>query len=241
MDNMFPMFYETLFGIFALYVLTRVLGKTQISQLTAFDFIAAIILGELVGNALFDKEAGLLDIGFVILLWGVILYIIEMITQKFKGSRFILEGKPAIIIHQGNLIYEELRKNKIDLNEVLHLLRMKDIFSVQEVHYAILETNGEISVLKKAAYDTPTKQDMNIKITSEPTPAIPVILDGELIKDNLAEVDMTEKWLFKQLKKQKLEKVEEVFFAEYIPEQPLFILPYEKIKHKDYMKKQKKV
>lgn len=241
MDNMFPMFYETLFGIFALYVLTRILGKTQISQLTAFDFIAAVILGELVGNALFDKEAGLLDIGFVILLWGVVLYIIEMITQKFKGSRFILEGKPAIIIHEGDLIYEELRKNKIDLNEVLHLLRMKDIFSIQEVHYAILETNGEISVLKKSAYDTPTKEDMNIKIKSEPTIALPLILDGELVEDNLLEANLTEKWLYKQLKKQNLERIEEVFFAEYMPEQALYILPYKKIKHKDYLKKQKKV
>src|SRR5699024_1380144 len=104
-----------------------------------------IVLGELVGNALFDKKTGLLDIGFVILLWGIILYTIEMITQKFKGSRFLLEGKPAILIHEGNLVYEELRKNKIDLNEVLHLLRMKDVFSIQEVYYAILETNGELS------------------------------------------------------------------------------------------------
>src|SRR5699024_7986779 len=135
MNNMMPMLYETLFGIFALFILTKVLGKTQISQLTAFDFIAAIVLGELVGNALFDKKAGILDIGFVIILWGAILYIIEIITQKFKGSCFILEGKPSLIIHKGELIYEELRKNKMDLNEILHLLRMKDVFSLQEVEY----------------------------------------------------------------------------------------------------------
>src|SRR5699024_6610090 len=127
----------------------------QISQLTAFDFIAAIVLGELVGNALFDKKAGILDIGFVIVLWGAILYAIEIITQKFKGSRFILEGKPSLIIHQGEIIYEELRKNKMDLNEILHLLRMKDVFSLQEVEYAVLETDGLLSVLKKAPYQTP--------------------------------------------------------------------------------------
>src|SRR5690625_3311980 len=115
MANLFPMFYETLFGITALFILTKILGKTQISQLTAFDFIAAIVLGELVGNALFDKKAGLLEIGFVILIWGVILFIIEMITQKFKGSRFLLEGKPSMIIHKGELVYEEMRKNKIDI------------------------------------------------------------------------------------------------------------------------------
>ncbi|MEJ8776682.1 DUF421 domain-containing protein [Pseudogracilibacillus sp. ICA-222130] len=237
MDNMWPMFYETIFGIFALYILTRVLGKTQISQLTAFDFIAAIVLGELVGNALFDKKTGLLDIGFVILLWGIILYIIEIVTQKFKGSRFLLEGKPAILIHEGNLVYEELRKNKIDLNEVLHLLRMKDIFSLQEVYYAILETNGELSVLKKAEYESPTKQDLQLPL-QQTFVATPVIMDGEIIYDNLKEIDMTEKQLRQSLEAQhQIGKIKDVFYAEFVPGQPLFLLPYHKIKHKDYMKK----
>src|SRR5690625_1045744 len=100
MNNMLPMLYETVFGILALFILTKILGKTQISQLTAFDFIAAIVLGELVGNALFDKKAGLLDIAYVIFLWGAILYIIEIVTQKFKGARFVLEGKPSLLIHK---------------------------------------------------------------------------------------------------------------------------------------------
>src|SRR5690625_667590 len=96
MNNMLPMLYETIFGFCALFLLTKVLGKTQISQLTAFDFIAALVLGELVGNALFDEKAGILDIGYVIFLWGSLLYIVEMITQKYKRSRFFLEGKPKI-------------------------------------------------------------------------------------------------------------------------------------------------
>src|SRR5699024_2061632 len=119
MNNMLSMLYETVIGIVALFLLTKLLGKIRISQLSYFDFIAAIILGVLVWNALFDKKAGILDIGFVILLWGVILYIIEIIRQKFKGSRFLLEGKPSLIIHKGDLIYEELRKNRVDVNEVL--------------------------------------------------------------------------------------------------------------------------
>lgn len=239
MDNMFPMFYETLFGIFALFVLTRILGKTQISQLTAFDFIAAVVLGELVGNALFDKNAGILDIAFVIFLWGAILYLIEMVTQKWKGSRYILEGKPAIIIHEGNLIYEALRKNKIDINEVLHLLRMKDIFSLQEVHYAILETNGEISVLKKTAYSSPTKQDMNLPLTEEAEIAMPILLDGEFVEDNLQESKLTRDEVLKALNKQNIATEKEVFYAEYKKNKPIYALTYEKIKSQDYKKKHK--
>lgn len=237
MNNMLPMLYETVFGIVALFLLTKLLGKTQISQLTAFDFIAAIILGELVGNALFDKKAGILDIGFVILLWGVILYIIEIIRQKFKGSRFLLEGKPSLIIHKGDLIYEELRKNRVDVNEVLQMLRMKDVFAVQEVEYAVLETNGELSVLKKAAYQTPNKKELNVAPT-EPQIAMPLIIDGEMIKDNLAEANITEEWLLNELERQEYE-LHKVFFAEWLEGKKLYILPYTKIKEKDWENKQK--
>src|SRR5690625_2742159 len=93
MTNMLPMLYETIFGFCALFLLTKFLGKTQISQLSAFDFIAALVLGELVGNALFDEKAGIFEIGYTIFLCGSLLYIVEIITQKFKISRFLLEGK----------------------------------------------------------------------------------------------------------------------------------------------------
>lgn len=231
-----PMLYETVFGILALFILTKILGKTQISQLTAFDFIAAIVLGELVGNALFDEKAGILDIGFVIVLWGVILYAIEMITQKFKRSRFILEGKPSLIIHKGNLIYEEMRKNKIDINEILQLLRMKDVFALQEVEYAVLETNGELSVLKKAAYQTPNKKELNVAPT-EPQIAFPVIIDGEMVKDNMAEANITEQWLLDEIARQAYD-LQQVFYAEWLEGKKLYILPYKKIKEKDWENKQ---
>lgn len=238
LNQMLTMLYETAFGILALYLLTKILGKTQISQLTAFDFIAAIVLGELVGNALFDKKTGILEIGYVILVWGVILFSIEMITQKYKRSRFLLEGKPSLVIHEGRIIYEEMRKNKIDINELQQLLRMKDVFSIQEVEYAILETNGELSVVKKPAYQAPTKQDLNVKLTKAEI-AMPVITDGEIIKDNIAEVDLTEEQLRDELNKQNVENIKDVFYAEYIPGKKLFILPYEKIKTKHIKKKQK--
>lgn len=234
-----PMLYETIFGFCALFALTKILGKTQISQLTAFDFIAALVLGELVGNALFDEEAGVLEIAYIIFLWGSLLYIVEMITQKFKGSRFLLEGKPAMIIHRGKLIYEELRKNKLDIDEVQHLLRMKDVFAIQEVEYAILEPNGDLSVLKKSPYQTPAKKDFDM-LSKKPEIAVTLISDGEIIHDNLTEVDLTEQWLLDELLKQNYLTEKEVFYAEYLPNKPLFVLPYVKIKEKDFQKKMDK-
>lgn len=225
MDNMLPMLYETAFGIFALFVLTKVLGKTQIAELTAFDFIAALVLGELVGNALFDEKAGLLDIAYVITLWGVILYVIEIITQKFSKTRHLLEGDPVIVIHKGRFIREELKKNKIDVDEVQQLLRGKDVFSVQEVEYAILETDGSISVLKKSAYQTPTKKDLNVAPTEVFLPS-KLISDGKIIQDNLKEENLTEDWLFNELIRQGYNSERDVFYAEYTKGQKLLVLPF---------------
>src|SRR5699024_7382720 len=174
----------------------------------------------------------------VILVWGVILYIIEMITQKYKGSRFLLEGKPSLVIHKGELIYEELRKNKIDINEIQQLLRGKNVFAIQEVEYAVLETNGEISVLKKPQFDTPTKEDLKI-VPRKAEMAVGLINDGEIIYDNLQEIGKSEQWLRNELRKQDYERLEEIFYAEFLEEKPLFIQSYTKIKHKDYIRKMK--
>lgn len=225
MENMLPMLWETLFGFAALFILTKVLGKTQISQLTAFDFIAAVVMGELVGNALFDEKAGIFEIAYVVVLWGALLYIVEIVTQKFKGSRHLLEGKPSIMIHKGKLMREEMKKNKIDIGELLHLLRVKNAFSIQEVEYAIMETDGTVSVLKKSEYQSPTKKDLKIPPADAKLSAT-LITDGEVIHDNLKEMNLTEEWLYDELEKQGFDRVDKVFYAEFIKDKELFILPF---------------
>lgn len=225
MDSYFHIFTDTVFGFFALFLLTKLLGKTQISQLTAFDFISAVILGELVGNALFDKDTGIAKMAFVIALWGVLLYSVEMVVQKFKGSRFILEGKPSLVIHKGAIIREEMKKNKIDVSELQHLLRAKDVFSIQEVEYAILETNGHVSVMKKPEYQTPNKKDLNV-YPEEAFLPFTLISDGEIIEDNVKEAGLSKDWLHKEIKKQNYNNVEDVFYAEYTEGKKLFVSPF---------------
>lgn len=220
------MFGDTVFGFFALFVLVKALGKTQISSLTPFDFISAIILGELVGNALFEKQSGIPEIAFLILIWGLLMYIVEVITQKFKGTRALLEGKPALVIHKGHMIYDVLKKNHLDIDQLQHLLRSKDVFSVEEVEHAILETDGTISVLKKPEYQTPTNSDLNVA----PTPikmGRTLINDGEILWDNLKEAKLTKKWLEEELHKQNVTSIEDVFYAEWQEnQQKLFVMLY---------------
>ncbi len=110
---------------------------------------------------------------------GLAYLLIELITQKLKGSRKFLEGEPNIVIHKGKLKYKMLKENKLDINQSQSLLRQKGRFSIQEVEYAILETNGMISVLPKADFDKPTRKDMNLPPKDVSLPAT-LILDGRL-------------------------------------------------------------
>ena len=217
---------ETLFGFIALFILTKVLGKTQITQITAFDFIAALVLGELVGNALYDKEVGIPQIGFAVILWGVLIYITEIITEKYKSTRGLLEGRPSLIIYKGNIDREQLKKSKLDINQLQHLLRSKDVFSVQEVQYAVLETDGTVSVLKASQYQNVTRGDMNLSPQAVPLPRT-LISDGEIIWDNLEEISQNEAWLKRQLQLQNFNSPEDVLYAEYKEGEPqLFLIGF---------------
>ncbi|MUK90557.1 DUF421 domain-containing protein [Ornithinibacillus sp. L9] len=225
MNHYLPMLYETLFGFVALFTLTKILGKTSINQITPFDFISALILGELVGNALFDKNAGILDIGFVILLWGGLLLTLEIITQKLKGTRSFLEGKPAIVVHNGKLIRDVMKKNRLDVNQLQHLLREKSVFTIEEVQFAILESNGTVSVLRKSDYQTPSRKDLNLP-PHEVKLSYTIINDGEIIYDNLEELGVTEEWLMDEMIQQGYTRIEDIFYAEYTKGQKLLIFPY---------------
>lgn len=214
---------EAIVGFAALFVITKILGKTQITQITPFDFISALILGELIGNALYDPEVGLVMILYAVTLWGTLIWSIDIITQKFRRSRALLEGKPSLLIRRGQLQRKIMNENRIDLNQLMHLLRDKGVFSIQEVEYAILESNGAISIMKKHLYQTPNYQFFNATPKAVYLPTA-VILDGEIVLENLKEIEIDENTLRKEVEKQGL-TIEEVIYAEWHKEQGLYIMP----------------
>ena len=214
---------EAIVGFAALFAITKILGKTQITQITPFDFISALILGELIGNALYDPEVGLVMILYTVTLWGTLIWSIDIITQKFRRSRALLEGKPSLLIRRGQLQRKIMNENRIDLNQLMHLLREKGVFSIQEVEYAILESNGALSILKKHLYQTPNYQFFNATPKAVYLPTA-VILDGEIVLENLKEIEIDENTLRKEVEKQGL-TIEEVIYAEWHKEQGLYIMP----------------
>lgn len=216
---------ETIVGFLCLFTLTKVLGKTQITQITAFDFIAALVLGELVGNALYDKEAGILEIVYAVFLWGLLIYITEWVTQKYKGTRALLEGRPSVIIYKGKLQYQNMKKGRLDINQLQHLLRSKEVFSLQDVEFAVLETDGTVSILRKTNAQTPTRKDLNLPPQNVEL-ARTIINDGEVVWDNMREAGLDHDWLDQELKKQQVSSVKDVLYAEYKKGEDLHMQPY---------------
>ncbi|WP_191566028.1 DUF421 domain-containing protein [Metabacillus idriensis] len=213
---------DLVIGFFGLFFLTRILGKTQITQITTFDFISALVLGELVGNAVFDDDTGILKILFAISVWGSLIFIIEIITQKWKGTRGFLEGRPTIIIHQGKIVRESLRKSKLDLNQLQHLVRAKGAFSLREVAFAILETDGTVNILKKPMFEAPTRSDFQFNPEHAILP-FSMILDGEVLLDNVREAGLSEEWLQQELRKHNIKSYKDVLYAEWLEGYGLFL------------------
>ncbi|HAQ06846.1 MAG TPA: DUF421 domain-containing protein [Bacillus bacterium] len=226
MNHYLSIAVELILGFFFLFIMVKFQGKTQFSQITPFDFISAIILGELLGNAIYDHEVKLGEIIFAISLWGILVYITELITQKYNNSRKLLEGEPNIVIRQGKIKYEALKKAKLDINQLQSLIRQQGYFSLREVEFAIIETNGQVSVLPKSDYDTPKNSDLKIQAEAPNLP-VNLILDGRVVERNLKEAGLDEQWLKRQLAKQKISQISDVLFAEWMQDQPIFVMKYE--------------
>jgi uncharacterized membrane protein YcaP (DUF421 family) len=216
---------ELIIGFFVLFIIVKLVGKKIINQISPFTFIAAVVLGELLGNALYDEKIGVFYITYSVILWGLMLILVEYFSLKFLWFRGIAIGKPSALIENGQINWKELKKNRLNLNQLQSLLRQSETFSIREVAYCYLETNGSISILKKTKYQKTTQEDFNlpVKVVYVPTT---LIRDGQLLKDELKDIGFTEDWLNKQLYSQGIQTHKEVLLAEWKKDEGLYIQTY---------------
>ncbi|TCZ77261.1 DUF421 domain-containing protein [Paenibacillus albiflavus] len=219
--------YELVVGFFLLFIIVKIVGRKIITQVTPFTFITAIVIGEILGTALYEKEAGIPEITYAMCLWGFLLLIVEFIGQKFLWFRGIVDGKPAALIKNGVIDRGELKKNRMNLNQLQSLLRQSDAFSIREVAYCYLEPNGSISVLKKPKYQKTTLEDF--KLASKPVHVpVTVIRDGHVLWDEIKELGFDESWLMKHLQTKSIQNYKDVFIAEWLVGDELFVQTYMK-------------
>ncbi|MEF2966306.1 DUF421 domain-containing protein [Paenibacillus sp. M1] len=212
-------------GFCGLWLLARWLGKKEISQLTPFDFVSSLMLSELVGNTVYQGDVKFVHLLFALFLWGVLSYLFEKVTQYARRARGILDGKPSILIRDGEVDLRELKRNSLDFDQLRMLLRQHDVFFIREVAYAIFEANGSLSVMKKPAAETVTRQDLGLP-PQKAGLSYCLIEDGEIRGENLSLIGKAEAWLREELSRMGCGATEEVAYAEWSEGEGLYILKY---------------
>ncbi|WP_404452764.1 DUF421 domain-containing protein [Virgibacillus necropolis] len=226
--NIMYLAWELIAGFILLFVLVKLLGKKLINQITPFTFIAAIVLGELLGNALYDEKIGVRYIIFSMTLWALLLFAVEVLGQKFLKLRKAFEGKPSVLIRNGIVNRDQLKKNRMNINQLQSLLRQSETFSIRDVAYCYLEANGSISLLKKSSKQKLQQEDINLPAQSVYVP-VTLIRDGELLRDELVDIDQNEEWLVNQLQMQGVDDYRNVFLAEWLEGDGLFLQTFEQV------------
>ena len=218
---------ELIIGFIFLFLIVKFVGKKIIDQISPFTFIAAIVLGELLGNALYDHKIGVFYIVYSMTIWGGLLFSVEYLSQKFLAFRGVVEGKPSALIENGIVDRESLRKNRMNINQLQSLLRQSETFSIREVAYCYLEANGSISILKKSKYQKTTQEDFNMPSTVVSVP-VTLIRDGEVLWDEIIDLGFNESWLKSQLNTQNITDYKDVFIAEWLQGDGLFVQSFRK-------------
>lgn len=213
---------KILLGLVTLFTITKILGKTQISQITPFDFISSLVIGEIFVHSVFENEVTPLQMIYPIVLWGALIFAFELIAEKFLTIRGFLEGNPSIIIRDGKIDRNQMKRNKINLGQLLQLLRQNNVFTINEVKFAILEMNGTLSVAKNSPAAAPSRKDLNLPDQPVYLP-VTIISDGKVLMDNLKDAGLDLAWLDEQLKSQGVKSINEVFYAEWRVDQGLAI------------------
>lgn len=188
----------------------RLMGKRQVGELEPSELVLALLIADLAAVPMQDFGIPLLTGLIPILTLLCLTMALSVLTMKSVKFRAILCGRPSIIVENGKLRQGEMWKNRFTLDELMEELRMKGVTDLSTVKYAILETNGQLSVLPFAAQQPPTAQDLDLHL---PEPGLPVVLinDGRLIRRSLMERGFNDQWLEKQLKSHKVDRVQDVF------------------------------
>ena len=201
-------------SITILFILTKIMGQREMSQLSIFDYFITITIGSIAAEMSTSLENNFIEPVIAMIVYALITLIVSYLNTKFVKLRPILSGKTLILYDNGTLFKENFRKAKIDLNEFLVQCRTSGFFNLSDIKTALLEENGKISFLPYSDKRPVIPSDLNIK-TKEEGIITNIILDGKIMTENLRELGLDKLWLDEMLQKQGIIKIDNIFLATY--------------------------
>ncbi|KQL53860.1 hypothetical protein AN964_10355 [Heyndrickxia shackletonii] len=186
--------------LIVLFILTKIRGKKQISQLSLFEYIIGITIGDISAETSVGVKSNFFYGVSSLLVWTVIPLIISFSTLKNKKVREVLEGKATVVIKDGKIQEDTLNKEKYSIDNIMELLRQKNAFNIADVEFAVLEPSGDLSVLMKKESQPLTPKDIQMKVPSEKEPQT-VIMEGKILDEPLGLTGYNRAWLEAELQK----------------------------------------
>lgn len=210
-NNILNVIVRSIVAMTTLFFMTKLLGKKQVSELSLFDYVVGISIGNFASEMAINLEADFFNAMTAIIVFGLIAFFISILTMKSLKLRKFFIGTPTLLIQHGKMIYKNMKKTKFDVNDLLEEARGNGYFDLSEIEYAMLEANGKVSFMPKGEYKNITIKDMDLKVPKQGLCAN-VIIDGNIMNDNLKNINKDEEWLMKNLKV-KGKKVNEILLA----------------------------
>lgn len=198
-------------AFFTLLIFARVLGKQQLSQLTFFEYVLGITIGSTASELTTDLTSRAWPHWIGLLTWTIAVLLLQVITIKWRYASKLVDGEPAIVILDGKILEGAMKKMRYRMDDLYEQLRQKDIFDIMQVKFAILEKDGQISVMKKPEFMNATIQDLGLT-PKESGISVEIIYNGIVIEQNLRQMNHNYNWLYEELRKQNIKSSSEVFY-----------------------------
>lgn len=199
MSNFLNICFRTILVLIILFFITKMMGKKQISELNFFDYVVGITIGSIAADISLDIEKNMIAGIAALFIYGFISYIISFVSIKSILARRFFIGVPTVLVEKGKIIESGLKKSKIDVNDLLMEARENGYFNLDEIDYALMEVNGNISFLPKEKEKPVTKKDMKIKCSNEGL-TVNAIIDSKYMVNNMKAINKDKEWLDHELK-----------------------------------------
>ncbi len=190
---------RALISLVTLFIVTKMLGKKQVSELSLFDYVIGISIGNFAAEMTINTDSPEINGILAVVIFGIVAYLVSWLTMKSIFLRRLFMGTPTIIIQNGKILKKNMLKVHLDVNDLLEECRIKGYFDISNIAFGIMEANGEMSFLPKSSYKPLTPIDMQLKPEKELFLAN-VIIDGKVMHKNLRLMDKDDKWLAKELR-----------------------------------------
>ena len=211
--DILKMILTPILSVAAIFLITKIMGHKQVAQLDFFDYVSGITIGSIAAELATELEEPLKPL-VALAVYGAVSVLLNLMTQRLPRVRKYINGTPCILIKDGVLYRENLKKAKLDLSEFLLLCREQGYFDLDEIQLAVFEHNGKLSVLPRAASRPATPTDLGIpaKMTHV---GVEIIMDGRIMGENLGRIGLDEHWLSSRLKSEGYRDAREIFLAVY--------------------------